>query len=73
MSDLIAQAAEGFDGSIPELAKASGIPVRTLYNLRAGTGGSTALRVLLAILAANPRYARGLCKRAQEQLEESTR
>ena len=60
---LVLGAAAGFDGSVSELSRRTGVPMRTLNNLANGTnGGSAALIALLKIFSANPGIAGQLCR-----------
>ena len=64
---LVEAAAAGFEGNRSELARATGIPVRTLINFADGTNrGSAALIFALRVLATNTERARRLCLNAAE-------
>lgn len=63
---LVTGAAEGFGGNLTSLARAAGVPLRTIMDIKSGGSRSNAAtQMLLAILASNPNQAEKLCEAAK--------
>jgi hypothetical protein len=62
---IVEAASEGFDGNLSEMARAIGMPLRTLMSIKSGQSTSSkGTRMLLAILASNPNQASRICQSA---------